>query len=225
MRDVSDHMKLKKQHYNESGGGFADFFPIRHKKKIFDLAQIEPSDVLYDLGCGDGSILIFAVKKFKVKKAFGYETDYTRNFIARKNVEKAGLQNKISIINEDFNEIDLSKADVIFDMLPEYKADLKKYLNKKIKHGTRLIKHDLPLIAYLPDKVDIPFYRMKFPLVMAKNRTQWASKVLEMKNAKVSDVWHDLYYYQYEKTRTKWDIYRFEKILTERLDGSKIDFE
>lgn len=218
-------MKLKKQYYNKRGGGLADFFPIRHKKKIFDLAEIRSSDVLYDLGCGDGSILIFAVKNFKVEEAYGYEIDYTRNFIARKNVEKAGLKNKISIINEDFNKIDLSKADVIFDMLPEHKEDLKKYLNKKIKHGTRLIKHDLPLIAYLPDAVDIPFYRMKFPLVKAKNRTQWASKVIGMKNAKVSDVWHDLYYYDKEKTWTKWQIYRFEKMLSNRLGGSGINFE
>jgi len=210
-------MKLKKQHYNEKGGGFADFFPMRHKKKIFELAEIKPSDVLYDLGCGDGSILIFAVKEFKVKYAIGYETDYTRNFIARKKVEKAGLGNKISIINEDFSKIDLSKADVIFDMLPEMEGDLEKYLNKKIKSGARLIKHDLPLIAYLPDCVDIPFYRMKFPLIKAKNRTQWASKVLGIKNARVNDVWHELYYYGKEKDYSKWNIYRFERMLDERL--------
>ena len=110
-------MKLKRQHYNNRGLSYADFFPQRHKKKIFELADLKPTDILYDLGCGDASILIFAVKNFKIKKAIGFEDNSTRNYIARINVKKARLSDRIIIKNDDFEKIDVSEADVIFDML------------------------------------------------------------------------------------------------------------
>ena len=111
----------------------------------------------------------------------------------------------------------LKEADVIFDMMPEAEDDMEKLYSKKIRNGTRLIKHDLPLIGYLPDKIDYPFYRMTFPLQKAKSRNQWASKVLQKNNVKISNLWHELYYYEYEKGWSKWDTKRYEKLLSARL--------
>jgi hypothetical protein len=87
----------------------------------------------------------------------------------------------------------LIKADVIFHLHNEVEADMKMLYNQKIRKGSKLIKHDLPLIGYLPDKVDYPFYRMTFPLRRAKSKKRWASVVLGKKNALVSDENYIIY--------------------------------
>jgi cyclopropane fatty-acyl-phospholipid synthase-like methyltransferase len=74
--------KLRAQR-EPSSLGYPDFFNERHKRKMFELANLRPSDVFYDLGCGDASVLIFAVKEFGVRKAVGFESEPRRNAKAR----------------------------------------------------------------------------------------------------------------------------------------------
>jgi hypothetical protein len=120
-----------------------------------------------------------------VKKAIGVEDDLYRNSIARKNVKQEKLQDRISIDKKNMYETDLTNADVIFDMLVENASNMRSLYSQKIKTGTRLIKHDLPLLGYLPDKVDYPFYRMSFPLEKARSKSEWASYVLGKENARI----------------------------------------
>lgn len=197
--------------------GDPNFFQYRHKHKLLKLAKIKPTDVLYDLGCGYGEILILACQEFGVKKAVGYEMDPKRAKKARTNIEKETLSNKITIYSENMLNADLTKADVIFSMHAEYANDFKKLWSQKIKKGARLIKHDLPLLGYIPDKVDIPFYRMTFPLKKATSQNHWATSVLRKKNSKISEVWQELAYYEYEKHYRDSDIARIKKILSDRL--------
>jgi len=208
---------MKQKHVPRSDLGDPDFFQDRHKRKLLNLAEIKSRDILYDLGCGDATILILAVKEFGVRKAIGYEIEPKRAKKAMKNIEKAKLSHRISIHAEKMYNADLSKADVIFSMHTEYENDFNKIWKQKIMKGTRLIKHDLPLLGYLPDKVDTPFYRMTFPLKKANNQNHWASQVLQKRNSKISEVWRELFYYQYEKRYTESDIRRFKRILARRL--------
>ncbi|MDQ6863291.1 MAG: hypothetical protein M3044_05660 [Thermoproteota archaeon] len=71
--------------------GHRDYFDDRHKRKLLKLATLAPSDVFYDLGCGDGSILILAVKEFNLEKAIGFEASPYRAKIARMRVKKDSL--------------------------------------------------------------------------------------------------------------------------------------
>jgi hypothetical protein len=95
--------------------------------------------------------------------------------------------------------------------------DLEKLYNGKLRIGTRLIKHDLPLLGYLPDMIDYPFYGMTFPLRKAMNKSQWASIVLGKKKASINDVWYNLFYYQFTKGYSLKDITSFKKILSKRI--------
>jgi len=183
---------------------------------LLNLAEIKPNDVFYDLGCGDASLLIFAAKEFGVRNAMGFENNPTRRRIAVERVEEAGLCDRIRI-DIEIERADLSKADVIFDMLPESDGDFESTYQKEIRDGTRLLKHDLPLIGYLPDAVDIPFYRMTFPLMRASSKVQWTDSVLFGHDSSPYDLWHELFYYQKEKGYTKWDIRRLQRILDKRL--------
>jgi hypothetical protein len=112
---------------------------------------------------------------------------------------------------------DLTAADIVFDMLPEGESDVKDLYEQDIKDGTRLLKHDLPLIGYIADKVDYPFYRMTFPLRKANSKNHWASHLLGRSNARIEEVWHELFFYESEKHYTRWDIKRYKRILHNRL--------
>jgi len=188
---------------------------MRHKEKLLNLAEFKKGDLFFDLGCGNASLLIYAVQNFPIN-AVGFENMPKRYNIALNNIKKHNLGNKIEL-RRDFYKESLFDANVIFDMMPEGEDDLKELYSKKFSNGTKLIKHDLPLIGYLPDKVDYPFYRMSFPLKKAKSRVNWATTVLDKKNRVPKDLWNELYYYQYEKTYSLKELRIFEKLLKLRL--------
>lgn len=202
-----------------SNRGYADYFDKRRKGIFLKIAELKPSDVLFDLGCGDASFLIYAVQHRKLKKAIGFEDDRNRIRKARLKIHEAGLDELISINPHDYYDEELSEASVIFHMLPEDSYDVKYFQSKKanIKMGTRMIKHDLPLVGYLPTKIELPFYGMTFPLQKARSKNHWASTVLGEPDARPCDVWYELYYYQSAKSYLKEDIDRFASLLNSRF--------
>ena len=199
-----------------AGLGYPDYFPERHKRKKLDLAKLRPSDVFYDLGCGDASVLIFAVKEFHVKRAVGFEKEPRRRAKARQRVEREGLSDQITI-NRDMKNADLSRADVILKMHFEDEDDYEELMQARIRRGTRLIKHDLPLLGFDFDDADYPFYLIRFPLRKMRSAQEWASKVIGRDVASLQDLWHELFYYGYEKGYEKHDIKSFDRILRLRM--------
>jgi len=71
-------------------------------EKMLESAQVGPEDVVYDLGAGDGRIVITAVKKFNVKKAVGVEKNEERVRMALENIKKEGVEGRATIIKGDF---------------------------------------------------------------------------------------------------------------------------
>src|SRR2546422_2704228 len=90
-------LKTQRSPPRNSTLGFPDYFNERHKRKMFELAGLKPSDVFYDLGCGDASVLIFAVREFRVRKAVGFESEPKRKAKARHRIELEGLSDRITI--------------------------------------------------------------------------------------------------------------------------------
>jgi predicted RNA methylase len=209
-------MKLPTPQRGHHRWGFADFFDNRHKLLFLKIAQLKQSDVLYDLGCGDASLLIYATKKRKLNHVIGFENMQNRVRTAKRKIRDANLQDIIEI-KDDLYDADLSNADVILDMLPESNEDFKKIYANKLRVGTRVIKHNIPLIGYLPDDVVFPFYLMKFPFRKAKTKDQWAKEIMQDDTVTILDLWHELYYYQYEKGYSKKEIEDFDSLLGKRL--------
>src|SRR2546427_1404864 len=122
IRPSSDRMlkrvnwkKLKAQREVTSTLGFPDYFPERHKRKMFELANLRPSDAFYDLGYGDASVFLFAVREFHVRKAVGFENERRRKSKALQRVEQEGFSDRITI-KGDMRGADLSQADAILKM-------------------------------------------------------------------------------------------------------------
>ncbi len=107
--------------------------------------------MVYDLGCGDGTLLITAATEYGAR-GVGVEIDPSRVFIAKCRVWLKKLQSKITVQRKDFFAMDISDATVVvMYLIPKTLARLKPKLIKELKPGTRIVtfvyKIDLPLIA------------------------------------------------------------------------------
>lgn len=119
--------------------------------KMLDMVKLKKTDVLYDLGCGDGRIVVTAAKKYGVK-AFGYDIDPVRVAEAKANVKKNGVENLVTIEEADVFTLDLSPANVItVYLLPELNVRLIPQL-EKLKPGSRVVSHDFDMAGVKPDR-------------------------------------------------------------------------
>jgi predicted RNA methylase len=114
------------------------------------LAKITKDDIVYDLGCGDGTALLTAVKKFGAKQGVGVEIDPFRAFIAQIRMKIHRVP--VRIVRKNFFDMDVSEATVvILYLVPKALNKLKPKLLKELKPGTRIVtfvyKIDLPMIA------------------------------------------------------------------------------
>ena len=101
---------------------------------------------------------------------------------------------------------DLSEADVILKMHFEVESDYDELMKSGIRNRTSLIKHDLPLLGFDFDGVDYPFYLIRFPLRRMLAAQEWAAKVMGRDIASLQDLWHELFYYRYEKAYDKPEV-------------------
>jgi SAM-dependent methyltransferase len=120
--------------------------------KMLELAEVKKSDVLYDLGCGDGRIVVTAAKRYGVK-AIGIDIDPQRIKESRANVRKNGVENLVTIKRGDIFKTDLREANVVtLYLLPDLNVRLMPQL-KKLKPGTRIVSHDFDMRGAKPKKV------------------------------------------------------------------------
>ncbi len=123
--------------------------------RMLELAKIVPNDIVYDLGCGDGRILIAAVKDFEAKGAVGYEINPSLYQTASDNIKKCKLENRIALFNEDLFKADLSKATVVTLYLTSWANEkLRPKLEDEIRPGTRIISHDFSIHGWRPKAKD-----------------------------------------------------------------------
>jgi SAM-dependent methyltransferase len=122
-------------------------------EKMLEAARVGKDDVVYDLGCGDGRIVLAAARKFKCK-AVGYDIDPERikDCEANKSKESKEVQKLVSFEKKDIFTLDLGKATVIMLYLqPFLNAKLIPQL-EKLKPGSRIISHAFPIKGVVPDK-------------------------------------------------------------------------
>lgn len=123
-------------------------------EKMLELAGVTSRDVVYDLGCGDGRMLIAAVKKFGARKAVGYEIRKDLYEELVKTIEREGLSKRIIVYNEDLLNANLSEATVLTLFLTTTANEkIKPKLEAELKPGTRIVSHEFTFKGWVPQKV------------------------------------------------------------------------
>jgi SAM-dependent methyltransferase len=112
---------------------------------MLQMAKVKRSDVVYDLGCGDGRIVVTAARKYGAR-GVGIDIDPKRIAEARENAEKAGVASRAQFMVADLFESDFSKATVVtLYLLPVINQKLRPQLWRQLKVGTRVVSHDFDM--------------------------------------------------------------------------------
>jgi tRNA G37 N-methylase Trm5 len=122
--------------------------------RMLEMAQVKKGDVLYDLGSGDGRIVVTAAKKYGVR-AIGFEIDPERIKESHANIKKAGVEKLVEIRQQDIRTVDLSGATVLtMYLLPEVNLMIRPNIWKQMKPGSRVVSHDFDMGDWKPLKAE-----------------------------------------------------------------------
>ena len=120
---------------------------------MLKLAEVKPGELVYDLGSGDGQIVIMAAKEFGAR-AIGVEIRRDLVEESLRKIKEYGLEDRVTIIHGDFFKVDISDADVVtLYLLTSVNERLRPKLEKELKPGTRVVSHDFEIPGWKPIKV------------------------------------------------------------------------
>jgi len=128
--------------------------PVEVIRRMLQMADLKPGELLLDLGCGDGRVLIVAAKEFGAR-AVGIEVRSDLASRAAYNAMKEGVSDRVLVINGNFFEIKLPPADVIFMyLLTSVNERLRPKLEREAKPGARIVSHDFEVTGWRPKMVE-----------------------------------------------------------------------
>jgi len=117
------------------------------------LSELRPGEVFFDLGAGDGRTVIMAAKDFGAR-AVGIELREDLAKRALSVVYESNLQDRITIVNGDMFNVDLTSADVVFLYLTTSANEkIKPKLETELKRGARVVSHDYEIVGWKPLKI------------------------------------------------------------------------
>jgi uncharacterized protein (TIGR03000 family) len=136
------------------------YVPTPHKvvDKMLQMAKVTKDDVVFDLGCGDGRVVVTAAKKYGAR-GVGIDIDPQRIKEARDNVRKNKVEKLVEIRQGDALKVpDLGRATVVITyMLPEFMEKLRPVLEEHLKPGTRIVAHDYPVPRWeVEERANVP---------------------------------------------------------------------
>ena len=121
-------------------------------QKMLEIAMVKPADTVYDLGCGDGRIVITAAKEFGAH-AVGIDIDPNRIREANENAKKAGVVEKVRFIEKNLFEADFKPASVVtLYLLTSVNMKLRPKLLSELKPGARIVSHAFDMGDWQPQQ-------------------------------------------------------------------------
>jgi predicted RNA methylase len=141
--------------------------PERVVEEMLRLAEVHKGDVVYDLGCGDGRIVIAAARQFGAR-GVGIDIDPQRIKESRENARKAGVLGRVQFRNEDLFEANIQEATVVTLFLwGSVNLKLRPKLLRELKPGTRVVSHHWDMEDWAPEKqIEVdghPIYLWRIP--------------------------------------------------------------
>jgi SAM-dependent methyltransferase len=127
--------------------------PTAVVNEMLRLANVKSTDLVYDLGSGDGRIVIAAAKR-RGARGVGIDIDPQRVQEANENAQKAGVSDRVQFRQQDLFQTDFSNASVVtLYLLPELNLRLRPKLLRELKPGTRVVSHAFDMGDWKPNKV------------------------------------------------------------------------
>ncbi|HJN08747.1 MAG TPA: methyltransferase domain-containing protein [Pirellulaceae bacterium] len=120
--------------------------------KMVEIAQLTADDLVYDLGCGDGRIIVTAALKSGCR-GVGFDIDPDRVTEANKNVELHDVGRLVSIKEQDVFEVDLSEANAVLMYLLPWMIEKLKSQFDQMKPGSRIVSHDFYIEGVEPERI------------------------------------------------------------------------
>jgi SAM-dependent methyltransferase len=145
--------------------------------EMLNMAQVAQNDIVYDLGCGDGRIVITAAKVFGAR-GVGVDIDPVRIKESNENARKAGVTNRVKFIEQDLFKTDISEATVVtLYLYPELNLQLRPKLFRELRPGTRIVSHEFDMEDWKPDNMgtvrNVKLYYKPNPTVKDTHYYYW----------------------------------------------------
>lgn len=122
--------------------------------KMLQLAHLKPGETVYDLGSGEGHIVITAAREFKAK-AVGIELSPELCKLATMHIKALGLEDRVKIVHANLLKVDLSPADVVtIYLLTASNELLRPNLERDLRPGARVVSHDYQIRGWKPAAVE-----------------------------------------------------------------------
>jgi SAM-dependent methyltransferase len=182
-------------------------------------AKVTPNDLVYDLGAGDGKIAIAAAKEFGAR-SIGIEFNPDMAAFAQRNAVRAGVGDRVKIINGDIFKEDFSKATVVtLYLLPDLNLKLRPIL-LKMKPGTRVVSHAFTMGDWEADQEIEAGQRGYFWIVPANVAGDWVIDGIETQNKVVLNLVQ-----RYQRIGGSLTVGgKAQPILNPSLEGDKLNF-
>jgi SAM-dependent methyltransferase len=132
-----------------------EYVPTPHHvvAEMLRLVEMKPTDVVYDLGCGDGRVVITAAQQYRAR-GVGVDIDPKRIRESRANARKASVLDRVKFLQQDLFNTDIREATVVtLYLLPQLNRQLRPKLLSDLRPGTRVVSHDFDMGEWHPDKV------------------------------------------------------------------------
>lgn len=129
--------------------------PMELVERMLALAEVKPTDVVYDLGCGDGQIVITAAKRYRAR-GVGVDIDPERIAEAKANARREGVDHLVTFVEQDAKKVDVSPATVVMLYLyPLANLKLRQILQEQLRPGSRIVSRRYDMADWRPDKSEI----------------------------------------------------------------------
>ena len=146
-------------------------------EQMLKLGNVHDGDILYDLGFGDGRIVIMAAQKFGARGT-GIDLNPVRIKEANANASQAGVTDKVKFIEQNLFDADVHDATIVtLYLLPQVNLKIRPMLLKQLKVGTRIVSHQFDMGEWEPDKkIDIGWRTIYLWTVTEKAKAQFGDK-------------------------------------------------
>lgn len=165
------------QEFGESGDVPYVPTPPEVVEAMLKLGNVHKGDVVYDLGCGDGRIVVMAVEKFGAARGTGYDINPERIKEANVNAHKAGVTDRVRFVEKNLFDADIHDATVVtLYLLPEVNLRLRPKLLHDLKVGARIVSHSFDMDDWKPDKtVELNYKRLYYWVVTAEAKAKYGA--------------------------------------------------